>query len=265
MILQYRHYRIEDFVNRAVYHARDYTYFLWIKHLQFLISISINLYLVVVNVIPPFLSLTALEAVIETTSGATRDNKIGIMVTHCFQCKRLSGYGTLSYCNIFDRIWPSITDTIFIHFSSCQNDTKFVDVPLITSKIRNVKSTVWSQILWRIIDTVMCHWSSGGRLNIKMSSYQYRYPHVKDKTASRPSYLKHGNPHTWERRSLYRDRALVTDIWVAYFARLASSLSERFAWGCTCILCSSSSLAHSSHSISSLVSSLITSICKRKR
>ena len=30
---------------------------------------------------------------------------------------------------------------------------------------------------------------SGGRLNINMSSYQYRDPHVKDKTVSRPSYL----------------------------------------------------------------------------
>ena len=39
----------------------------------------------------------------------------------------------------------------------------------------------------------------GGRLNIKMSSYQWKDPHVKDKTASRPSYLYHGNPHTWER------------------------------------------------------------------
>ena len=29
----------------------------------------------------------------------------------------------------------------------------------------------------------------GDRLNIKMSSYQYRDPHVNDKTVSRPSYL----------------------------------------------------------------------------
>ena len=50
---------------------------------------------------------------------------------------------------------------------------------------------------------------SGGRLNINMSSYQYRDPHVKDKTVSRPSYLKHGNPHTWKRWSLYWDGALV--------------------------------------------------------
>ena len=38
-----------------------------------------------------------------------------------------------------------------------------------------------------------------------MSSYQYRDPHVKDKTVSRRSYLSHGNPHTWKRQSLYRD------------------------------------------------------------
>ena len=30
---------------------------------------------------------------------------------------------------------------------------------------------------------------TGGHLNIKMSSYQYRDPHVKDKTVSRPSNL----------------------------------------------------------------------------
>ena len=29
----------------------------------------------------------------------------------------------------------------------------------------------------------------GGCLNIKMSSYKYRDPHVKDKTVARPSYL----------------------------------------------------------------------------
>ena len=48
----------------------------------------------------------------------------------------------------------------------------------------------------------------GARLNIKIPSYQYRDPHVKEKTVSRPSYLQHGNPHTWERRSLYWDGAL---------------------------------------------------------
>ena len=49
-----------------------------------------------------------------------------------------------------------------------------------------------------------------GRLNIKMS-YQYGDPNVKDKTISRQFYLYHGNPHTWERRSLYWDGALVGD------------------------------------------------------
>ena len=51
-----------------------------------------------------------------------------------------------------------------------------------------------------------CSW---GCLNIKMSSYQYRDPHVKDKMVSRPSYFWHGNPHTWKRRSLYWDGALL--------------------------------------------------------
>ena len=46
----------------------------------------------------------------------------------------------------------------------------------------------------------------GVRSNIKMSSYQYKNSHAKDKTVSWPSYLKHGNLHTWERRSLYWDR-----------------------------------------------------------
>ena len=40
-----------------------------------------------------------------------------------------------------------------------------------------------------------------------MFPYQYRHPHVKDKTVSRPSYLYHGNPHAWERRPLYQIKA----------------------------------------------------------
>ena len=51
--------------------------------------------------------------------------------------------------------------------------------------------------------------NTGGGFNIKMSSYQYRYPHVKDKTVSRPSYLKQENPHTWARRSSYWDGAQI--------------------------------------------------------
>ena len=38
----------------------------------------------------------------------------------------------------------------------------------------------------------------GPALNAKaeMQSYQYKDPHVKDKTVSQPSYLWHGNPNT---------------------------------------------------------------------
>ena len=41
----------------------------------------------------------------------------------------------------------------------------------------------------QIVQNVQVLWDSGGQLNIKMPSYQYRDPHVKDKTVSRPSYL----------------------------------------------------------------------------
>ena len=64
---------------------------------------------------------------------------------------------------------------------------------------------------------VSCSVWTRGCLNIKMSSYQYSDPHVKNKTVSRPSYLKHGNPHPCKRRSLYWDGVrytnLKTDLW----------------------------------------------------
>ena len=41
----------------------------------------------------------------------------------------------------------------------------------------------------RIIENKSKTKLSGGRFNIKMLSYQYRYPHVKDKTVSWLSYL----------------------------------------------------------------------------
>ena len=49
---------------------------------------------------------------------------------------------------------------------------------------------------WNILALLVqyhCCWPSGGRLNIKMASYQYRNSHVKDKTVS-PTVLS----LTWE-------------------------------------------------------------------
>ena len=47
-------------------------------------------------------------------------------------------------------------------------------------------------------DNVLNFKRPGVYLNINMSSYQYRNPHIKDKTHSWPSYLQHGNPYTLE-------------------------------------------------------------------
>ena len=63
-----------------------------------------------------------------------------------------------------------------------------------------------------------------GRLNIKIS-YQYRDPHLKDKTISRPSYLKHGNAYTWERWSFYWDGAQVIHM------RKLEGLWPKNCWG----------------------------------
>ena len=48
---------------------------------------------------------------------------------------------------------------------------------------------------------------TGGRLNKKDRLTGYGDPHVKDKTSYRPSYLWHGNPHTWKDGLLYWDGA----------------------------------------------------------
>ena len=48
-----------------------------------------------------------------------------------------------------------------------------------------VDSWGWNSYIYAI----QIRMQTGDRLNIKMSSYQYGVPHVKDKTVSRPSYL----------------------------------------------------------------------------
>ena len=52
--------------------------------------------------------------------------------------------------------------------------------------------------------------SPWGRLNIRMSSYQYRDSHYKDKTVSRPSYLYNGNTISGKTTSFYWKGVLVS-------------------------------------------------------
>ena len=70
--------------------------------------------------------------------------------------------------------------------------------PYILKTISLYRDTPWLSPYFRIAimflhydkyDIFMFDINSGGRLNIKMSSYQFRDPDVKDKTISRPSYL----------------------------------------------------------------------------
>ena len=50
-------------------------------------------------------------------------------------------------------------------------------------------------------------WESGPRFNIKMTSYQYRKSHCRDKMIWRPSYLHNGISFTGKMTSLYWIRA----------------------------------------------------------
>ena len=80
---------------------------------------------------------------------------------------------------------------------------------------------LWCHMVsWKLVISWVNGLLPGGCLNIKMSSssYQYRDPHVKYKTVLWPSDLQHGNPHTWERWSLYWAGALVTTFSVVIWA-----------------------------------------------
>ena len=60
-------------------------------------------------------------------------------------------------------------------------DSNAIDTPVEFQ----IDGITWNPIISRFREFA----GSGGRLNIKMSFYQYRDPHVKDKTVSLPSYL----------------------------------------------------------------------------
>ena len=68
-------------------------------------------------------------------------------------------------------------------------------------------------IIFPVIYTSSCSWwimwgvsvikNLGDHISTKMPSYQFRDPHDKDKTVSRPSYLYHGYSHTWKDSLFY--------------------------------------------------------------
>ena len=72
--------------------------------------------------------------------------------------------------------------------------------------------------------------SSGGCLNIKMSSYQYRNYHVKDKTVSPTILSSTWESPYWERRSLYWNRAHGTS---RRYQRAWEYLISTVCWRCT--------------------------------
>ena len=64
---------------------------------------------------------------------------------------------------------------------------------------------------------------SGGRINIKMSSYQYKKSHCGDKTILRPSYLHNGIYYTGKMTYLY---------WIRAQETTTAAGGTKFTWAC---------------------------------
>ena len=97
-------------------------------------------------------------------------------------------YTTQSLCHEIHSIWSSYEQLIWICSETILTQTRG---QLSSSPQLNSSSGKMAIALLK--------WA-GGHLNIKMS-YQYRDPHVKDKTV----LLLTWESHTWERQSLYWD------------------------------------------------------------
>ena len=65
--------------------------------------------------------------------------------------------------------------------------TSKLDIYSFKIALRMIYIPMWRDFIY-LWFTFSLRWL-GGRLSIKMSSYRYRDPHVKDKTVSRPSYF----------------------------------------------------------------------------
>ena len=113
-----------------------------------------------------------------------------------------------------------LTDACFNILVQYQaNDTSKVQMGSYTNDIKLwLYKNIHNRSKCKSDDRLLCRiWAGtvrrpGGRLDLKMPSYQYRDPHGKDKTVSRPSYLQHDNSHTLERRFLYWDGALIVKV-----------------------------------------------------
>ena len=138
-----------------------------------------------------------------------------IIVTFFNDCYRNN------YCNVIQwypvrYIFYKYTDVIFIpridlHGPSRRNRLHW---GVVGAESWSMRQWYFSCSFWSIFNHLPVAIESSefkqqpeGRLNIKMSSYQYINHRVKDKTVSRPLYLWHENPHTSKRRSLYCGRA----------------------------------------------------------
>ena len=84
---------------------------------------------------------------------------------------------------------------------------------------QKIRSISWLLMTWQ--GTRQCqswHWSAtpGPHFNIKTIFPRYGDSHVKDKTVTKPSYLKHGDPYTGKTTSLCWDTPITGWVTVSF-------------------------------------------------
>ena len=111
------------------------------------------------------------------------------------------------YCGVGCCIWENdtiMTDVIGHKISLCSSKTYH--------PTENTRGPCRFAVYHRAMHRYERNKDTWGRLNIKMSSYQYRKSHCGDKTISRPSYLHNGISYTDKITSLYWIRTLLPGV-----------------------------------------------------
>ena len=80
------------------------------------------------------------------------------------------------------------------------------------------------------------HWSAGGHLSIKMSSYRYRDPYVKDKTVTVLS-LTRESPYLGKMVFILRWEAQVLNIWCQAITQTSDGIDGEDQWHSCCLYC----------------------------
>ena len=139
----------------------------------------------------------------------------------------------LATCFIWGMMWntyPSLCFTKLTHILHGISTLREYHI-----EIHGLKTSDTLQSTWEVSSHHSCGTHTWGPLNIKISSYQYRDFHYKDKVVKWPYYFYNRNPHTWkhhlfiEMGSWWPVRGPVSDTLKLYHIIRATNFSVIYA------------------------------------